>query len=127
MERHYYPKSALIILLLSTALPAVVLAQSRAYAKYGSSGETIGLFNLIKSPVACDRWQVITGTITGVRSQKRNDDLEFKFTLNVVGRFRNFAFSLGVDEMSRTDITDLVAKNRKVTVRACQRNPFWAA
>jgi hypothetical protein len=120
MKRHEYLKSALIILLFIAGLPAAVCAQSRAYAKYGPSGETIGLFNLIKDPVECSKWQVFTGTITSVRSQKRNKDVDYQLTLKTVGRLRTFAFSLGVDEIPRSDIVSLVIQRRFVKLRACE-------
>jgi len=119
MNRHKYQISALIILLLTIGLPASVHMQSSAYAKYGSSGETIGLFNLIKAPVACASWQVITGTIKSVRLQKRNREIDYRVTLKAPDRLRFFAFTLGVDEIPRSDIASLVTKARDVKLRAC--------
>ena len=120
MKRRHNLKSALIILLLTTGLPVVVCAQSRAYAKYGASGETIGLFNLISTPAACVTWQVITGTIKSVRSQKRNREMDYGVTLKTPDRLRFFAFTLGVDEIPESDITSLVMKARDVKLRACE-------
>ena len=120
MKRRYHQKSALIILLLTTSLPAAVRAQSRAYAKYGSRGETIGLFNLIRTPVACRSWQVITGTIKTVRSQKRNKEMDYEVALKAPDRLRFFAFTLGVDEIPRSDVASLVMKTREIKLRACE-------
>ena len=120
MNRHEYLKSALIILLFTAGLPAAVCAQSRAYAKYGSSGDTIGLFNLLRSPVECGRWQAFTGTITSVRLHQRNKDVDYQLTLKTAGRLRTFAFSLAVDEMPRSDIVSLVMQRRFVKLRACE-------
>ena len=120
MKRHKYLISALIILLSTTSLPAVDRAQSRAYAKYGSSGETIGLFNLIRIPAMCVSWQVMTGTIKSVRSQKRNKEMAYEVTLKTPDRLRFFAFSLGVDEIPPSDIASLVMKARDVKLRVCE-------
>jgi len=124
MRRHRYIKSAIVILLLVAGLSATVCAQSRPYAKYGSAGETIGLFSLLKDPGGCGNWHVITGKIVTVRSQKRNKEFDYQLTLNVGGRFRIFAFSIGVDEIPRPDITNLVMKGRGVKLRACEGTSF---
>lgn len=101
------------------------LSQSRAYAKFGSDGETIGLFNLIKNATRCGSWQVFTGTITSVRSEKRNEEFDYRFTLKTAGKLRLFTFSLGADEIPRADIASLVAKKRGIKVRACERKNRW--
>jgi hypothetical protein len=120
MKRHHHLKSALTFLLLATSLSAAVYAQSRAYAKYGSDGATIGVFNLIKTPVACTSWQVITGTIKSVRSQKQNKEVTYRVILRTPNRLRFFSFSLGVDDIPRSDIADLITKTRDVKLRACE-------
>ena len=124
MRRHHYIKTAIATLLFMAGLSVTVCAQSRPYAKYGSAGETIGLFNLLKDPNECGNWHVITGTIAAVRSQKRNKEFDYQLTLKVGGRFRVFAFSLGVDEIPRADITNLVMKGRGVKLRACEGISF---
>lgn len=120
MKRGHYIISALIILLLTPGLPAAICAQSRAYAKYGPNGETIGLFNLIRTPFACLSWQVVTGTIKSVRSQKRNKEIGYEVILKTPDRLRIFAFSLGVDEIPKSDIAGLVTKTHDVKMRACE-------
>jgi hypothetical protein len=120
MKRRPYLKSALFILLLKTCLPGAVSAQTRAYAKYGERGETIGLFNLIRTATACVSWQVITGTIKSVRSQKRNKEMDYEVTLRTPDRLRYFVFTLGVDEIPRSDIGSLVMKARDIKLRACE-------
>ena len=119
MKRHLF-LTALIFLLLASVLPRAAAPQSRPYAKYGASGETIGLFNLMKSPTPCGTWHVITGTITGVRSQKREKEIDYRFTLRTSGRLRTLAFTLGVDEIPKPDIVNLVTTNRSVKLRACE-------
>ena len=120
MRRHHYIKPALFILLFMAGLPATVCAQSRPYVKYGSGGETIGLFNLLKDTGECGNWHVITGNILSVRLQKRNRELHYQLTLKFAGRFRIFGFSVGVDEIPRPDIANFVIKGRAVKLRACE-------
>ena len=127
MTRHYFSISALILLLLITGSLRAVYSQTRPYAKYGSSGETIGMFNLMKNPIPCDTWYVFTGTITSVRSQKRNKEVEYRLIVRTVERLRTFAFSIGVDEIPRTDIVNLVTTNRGVKLRACETTGPWLA
>jgi hypothetical protein len=124
MRRHHYIKPALFILLFIAGLSVTVRAQSRPYVKYGSGGETIGLFNLLKDPGRCTDWHVITGNILSVRSQERKEEIRYQLTLKFAGRFRIFAFSIGVDEIPRTDIANLVMKRRGVKVRACEGANF---
>jgi hypothetical protein len=120
MRRHHHILSALLILLITAGLSTAVRAQSRPYAKYGAGGETIGLFNLLKNPGGCSTWHVITGTIVTVRSQKQNKEFYYQLTLKLGGRFRIFTFSVGVAELPRPDISNLVTKGRGVKLRACE-------
>ena len=120
MSRHYFLTSALIVLLLISGLPESAFPQGRPYAKYGSSGETIGIFKLAKDPSSCGTWRVITGTIMVVRSQKRNQEVDYRLTVRSVSRLWSFAFSLNVDELPRPDIVNLVTANRRVKLRACE-------
>lgn len=124
MKRRTYLKSALFILLI---LPAIASAQSQAYAKFGSDGEIIGLFNLMKDTARCGNWQVFTGAVTSVRSEKRNKEFDYRFTLNTTGKLRIFTFTLGVDEIPRSDTESLVAKKRGIRVRACEGISRWIA
>jgi hypothetical protein len=124
MRRHHHIISALFILFFIAGLSTAVRAQTRPYAKYGSSGETIGLFNLLKNPRECSNWHVITGTIVTVRSQRQNKEFDYQLTLKLGGRFRIFTFSIGVDELPRNDISNLVAKGRSVKLRACEGPSF---
>jgi hypothetical protein len=113
-----------LVLLLIAGLSTAARAQSRPYAKYGPGGETIGLFNLLKNPGDCSAWHVITGTIVTVRSQRQKKEFDYQLTLKLGGRFRIFTFSLGVDELPRTDISNLVTKGRGVKLRACEGPSF---
>ena len=119
MRRHYF-LTALIILLLASVLPQTASLQGRPYAKYGSSGETIGLFNLMRGSAGCETWQVITGYITSVRSQKRDKEVDYRVTLRSMGRPQSLAFTIGVDEIPPSDIVNLVTANRSVRLRACE-------
>lgn len=124
MRRHHHIVSAFLSLLFIAVLSTAVCAQSRPYAKYGAGGETIGLFNLLKNPGGCSNWHVITGTIVTVRSHKQNKEFDYQLTLKLGGRFRIFTFSIGVDELPRPDITNLVTKGRGVKLRACEGASF---
>jgi len=129
MKRRYILKSTLITtLLLLAAQLTRVSAQSRAYLKFGPGGEAIGLFNLLKDPGACgEHWRVFEGVVTYARSEKRNKDLDYRFTLNAEGKLRSFAFSLSVDELPRSEIGKLIARKRGVRVRACVGAGVWNA
>ena len=95
-------------------------AQSRAYAKFGPRGETIGLYNLIgDDAAACGTWKVFAGMIAGVRSENRGAEIDYRFTLETEGKLQAFWFALKEDEIPRSDIENLVAKKRGVKVRAC--------
>jgi hypothetical protein len=130
MTRRYIHRPALIALLLLSAVSPLTRAsaQSRAYLKFGSGGEAIGLFNLIKNPSTCgDRWQVVSGAVTRTLSEKRNEDLDYRFTLIAAGKLRSFTFTLGVDELPRSEIEKLIARRRGVKVRACEAGRMWRA
>jgi hypothetical protein len=115
-------------LLLTISTLIRVPAQSRAYLKFGSGGEVIGLFNLIKDPGKCsEHWQVVSGAVTHARFEKRNEDIDYRFTLNAAGKSRSFIFTLGVDELPRTEIEKLIARKRGVKVRACESGVTWRA
>src|SRR4030095_12150732 len=124
MRRHYYIKYTFLLLLFMAGLSAAVCAQSRPYAKYGASGETIGLFNLLRDPNGGAAGHVSAGTIVTVRSHKQKKEFDYQLTLKLGGRFRIFAFSLGVDEIPRPDTTNLVMKGRGVKLRACEGTSF---
>lgn len=126
MKRHYI-QTALIILLLALVLPMGSSSQNRPYAKYGSHGETIGLFNLMRGSSNCGSWHVINGTITSVRFQKRDKEVDYRVTFRSLGRLRSFAFTLGVEEIPKADIVNLVTANRSVKLRACDASTMLLA
>jgi hypothetical protein len=49
------------LVLIGVLATQVENAQSRAYAKFGLGGETIGLFNLLKRTDACADWRTYVG------------------------------------------------------------------
>ena len=81
----------------------------------------------MRSSAGCGRWQIVTGTITGVRTQKREKEIDYRLTLRTAGRLRTFAFILGVDEIPQTHIVNLVTANRSVKLRACESAKFLLA
>jgi len=123
MKRRDCLKLIIVFLLLSPA----VSAQSRAYVKFGPAGETIGIFGLIKDAALCKGGQLYAGTIASVRTERLDSELEYRFTFEKVGKRRIFSFVLGVDEIPRSDIENLITKKRGVRVRACQGDGIWVA
>lgn len=125
MKRRHCLKSTLFVLTLLPSLTFSASAQGRAYAKFGPRGETIGLFNLMRKTARCANWQVFTGTVTRVRSEKRNKRVDYQFSLNGAGKLRIFAFTLDVDEIPQIDIENLLTKKQGVRVRACESKRRW--
>jgi hypothetical protein len=124
MNRRTYLKSILLALLF----PRSFAGQSRAYAKFGSSGETVGLFNLMRDRFAGGSWQVFEGSITGVSVARRDDDVEYRFGLEARGnRSLVVRFTLKRDDLSETDVRALVEKRMRVKVRACRTGRVWTA
>ena len=122
MNRRTYLKSILAALLL----PQSFVAQSRAYAKFGPGGETVGIYNLMKDRFASGRWQVFEGTITGVAVDRRGDDVDYRFGLEARGN-RNFGFrfTLKRDDLAEADVRGLIGKRNRVKVRACKTGRAW--
>ena len=121
MNRHKYLRSVLVALLL----PAAVSAQSPAYAKFGPNGETVGLYNLAEQ--SCGDPKVFVGLVSSVNSWKRRNEVDYRFAIDLGGGQRSFEFTLGIDEISKTDIGNLIFRGRRVRVRACRgRGRYWA-
>jgi hypothetical protein len=128
MRRHKYLESALIILLLAAGLPDTIYPQSRAYAKFGSNGETVGLYNLMSQSNACGDRKVFEGGVSNFNSWRHGMEIDYRFAIDVGGGQRLFEFTLGVDDISRADIRDLISRSRRVRIRACRsRGRYWAA
>ena len=124
MNRRTYLKSILLALLF----PRSFVAQSRAYAKFGPNGETVGLYNLIKDRFAGGTWRVFEGSITGVSVARRGDDVEYRFGLDAGGnRSLVVRFTLKRDDLSEADVRGLVEKRMRVKVRACRTGRAWTA
>ena len=123
MNRRTWLKS----LLLGLILPPSLAAQSRAYVKFGSGGETVGLYNLMDRGASCVFWQVVEGTIAGFSIDKSKTQIEYRFALNPGVGLRVFQFTLGRDDISDADIRDLLTRKRRVKVRACRNGRKWLA
>jgi hypothetical protein len=118
-------------------LPLVVLlltltgsAQSRAYTKFDSKGETVGLFNLSDGEATCDEKEVLSGIVRKARSKVRGADIRFSFTLETGGRRRvTVFFTLKRDAIPKADIENLLVNKRcfLVTVQACRDGDRWIA
>lgn len=116
-------KLVLIWLFAAAAVPA----QTRPYAKFGPSGETIGLFNLLKDTSGCEKWQSFTGRIVSVHVVLRRKDAEYQFTVRSNPTTFNFGFKLEKDEIPFRDVENLLGKNRTIKIRACRNgNRDWA-
>ena len=117
-------KSILFVLLLQPTLQA----QTRAYAKFGRSGETVGLYNLMSQSSACGYRKVFEGVVSNFNSWKQGIEIDYRFAIDVGGGQRLFEFTLGVDDISQADIRDLISRRQRVRIRACRsRGRYWAA
>jgi hypothetical protein len=114
----------LIVLLLSMAL-----AQSRPYAKYNGTGETIGLFNLSNNSLVCSDRRAITGTVSGFRFRASDTEFEYNFALDTGGRRRFVGFRLDRDAIPQKDVENLLINNRRfrITVDGCLNSGIWNA
>ena len=122
MNREIFLRSVLIALLL----PAAFAAQSRAYAKFGSEGETVGLYNL--SEESCDEPKVFEGAVSSVNSWKGRTDIRLRFAIEAHGGQRSFEFTLGMDEISQSDVRGLISRTQRVRIRACRHSGrYWTA
>ncbi len=108
-------------------LTITVAAQSRAYAKFNSAGETIALFNLTESADGCRERQVMTGMVKNVISVKRRVDITFSFLLDTGDNRRVIVFTLERDAIPSADIQSLISSKRQVTVDTCRRGGRWVA
>ena len=122
MNREMLLRSVLAALLL----PAALSAQSRAYAKFGASGETVGLYNL--SEESCGEPRTFEGAVGSFNSWKGRTDIRFRFSIDIRGGHRSFEFTLGIDEISQSDVRGLISRTQRVRIRACRNSGrYWAA
>lgn len=96
MKRRDFLKPIMLALMLTpTTSP-----QSRPYAKFGSSGQTVGLFNLLRKTDACAMRQIFEGTVAAVSARKRTTETVYRFALDGTVGQRVFLFALSSDDMS---------------------------
>ena len=122
MNRRIILGSILFALLLTTT-PS---AQSRAYAKFGARGETVGLYNLLRKQGTCTMPQVFEGVVAAVSVRLRPTETEYRFALDGTVGQRLYKFALSPDDMSEVDVRDLISKRQRVRVRACRHAGYWA-
>ena len=79
----------------------LVTAQSRAYVKFGSGGETVGLYNLMKRGVSCGFWQIFEGTVTGVGVEKKEAEAEYR--RGIEERMERLAGETGLGGLTRDE------------------------
>ena len=101
--------------------------QSRAYAKFDSRGNTIGLYNLMRERTGCRSWQGFGGTIRRMWSEPLDSKISYQFTLDLGRRRLLIGFVLAQDELSRSVIEDIVNSDSRVSVRACDGGGRWYA
>ena len=102
------------------------IAQTRAYVKFGPSGESIGLFNLSKPTKECESWRTFTGTVTDLHAEMRGRRSGYKFTVRSSVASIKFGFVLDKDEIPFGDIESLLGRRHAVKVRSCRHgNRDW--
>ena len=122
MTRRNFLRSILLVLMFALA----VSAQTRAYAKFGANGETIGLYNLQPIPPKCTIREVVEDMVASVSSRKRPTEIQYLFALKRTVGQRLFRFSLGIDDISQPDVRDLLSSGQHVRVQACRSSGYWA-
>lgn len=124
MNRRTWLKSMLLSVIFS---PSLTAQSSRAYAKFGPDGETVGLYNLMTSADLCGNWQVTEGTVMSLGVDKVGKQLDYRLLLSLRTGPRSFQFSLGSDDISEADIRNLLSRKRAVKVRGCRSGRQWLA
>ena len=121
-RRRNFLVSTLLVLMLASGISA----QSQAYAKFGAAGETVGLYNLQRTPPKCSIWEVVEDVVASVSSRKRPKEIQYLFALKATVGQRLFRFSLGLEDISQADVRDLLSTRKRVRVRACRSTGYWA-
>ena len=102
-------------------------AQSRAYAKFGPAGETIGLFNLLKDSRMCGERRTYSGTVRDTRRNFRGRTMTYQFRVRTGSTSIDLEFTLDRDGIPAGDVENLLARTHKVAARACRRGKrTWA-
>ena len=122
MNRRTLFRSILLTLVVVSAAPA----QSRAYAKFGAAGETLGLYNLRRETENCTLRQVFEGVVAAVGARRRKSEIRYQFALDGTVGQRVFQFILGLEDIPETDVRGLVARRQRVRLKACRRAGHWA-
>src|SRR5262245_6180114 len=113
-------RNIVMLLIVILILAEADRPQSRAYAKFDSRGNTIGLYNLMRERGGCRSWQAFGGTIGRTWSDAQDSKISYQFTLDLGRRRLLIGFLLEQDELSRSVIDDIVTSDgRRVKVRAC--------
>jgi hypothetical protein len=116
--------SALFLLVSAKA----IYPQSPVYAKFDSKSSTIGLYNLLPDTTGCEGSRVFSGKISKVRREAVDSLNAYNFTLDTSPRLQ-FHFGISTAEIPQKDVDGLIAKNRRVRVRArlCGSAGIWTA
>ena len=108
--------------LLSLSSPG----QSRPYAKFNSSGEIIGLFNLSEKRSDCRERRSMTGSVRSLRFDDHETDVAVSFIFDIGGRRRFVEFTIGREAIPKADVESLLA-NKSARVTACLNSGKWLA
>ena len=96
-------------------------AQSRAYAKFGAGGETIGLFNLSKQTEECESSSTFVGTVISLHAQMRERETDYRFAIRSNSARVGFKFVLDREEIPLRDVESLLGKRHAIRIRACRK------
>lgn len=99
---------------------STVGAQSSAYAKFGSAGETIGLFQLMKEPAGCKNWRTVVGDVIHARANVGEREVRYRFSMKSHSWTYAFTFELEKDAIPLRDVQNLLSSRRPLRVRACR-------
>ena len=117
--------TGLLKLIIIGLFAATIEAQSRPYAKFGSSGETIGLFQLMEEPRECRHWSTVIGGVVMARANVAEKGVVYRFTVRSSSLKYEFVFALEKDASPSRDVQDLLASKRPLRVRACRDHVVW--
>ena len=119
-------RTVFTLILLTLVVQSGVSAQSRAYAKFGASGEALGLYNLHHETEDCKVRQVFDGVVAVVSARKRKSEIRYQFALEGSVGLRVFRVVLGLEDLPDADVRALISRRQRVRLKACRRPGYWA-
>ena len=122
MNRSRYINLVLAVVLFSLSSAG----QSRPYAKFDSSGEIIGLFNLSEKRSDCRERRSMTGSVRSLRFDEHDTDVAVSIIFDTGGRRRFIEFMMQREAIPKADVESLLA-NKGARVTACLNSGKWLA